>query len=103
MTLDEQESRALRQFIKLLEDEHFKFNPSVERTALARGAEGQILMPVVIDAEEPSAHLAMLMSHKADHLYRQTGCRFVVLQRLQKDPEHRRFLWTKDGWTTITR
>lgn len=102
MILDEQEGRALTQFMKVLEDEHFESHPSVETSGLARGAEGQILVPVVIDADEPSAHLAMLMAHKAEQLYRQTGCRFVVLQRLRQDPEQRRYLWTKTGWTTIT-
>ncbi|MEK9140528.1 MAG: hypothetical protein AAB308_05695 [Nitrospirota bacterium] len=71
-------------------------------TRIFRGAEGRIFVPVVISAATPDAHLAMLMEHKAEHLYKQSGCRFVLLQQLETDPQRHSYVWAEGTWKTVT-
>ena len=98
---DDHERRALRTFLHLLEDECFEPKPVVEEDRVFRGPDGQIIVPVTVQTAEPSVSLALLMEHKADHLYKQTGCRFVLAQRPAKDPTHRLYVWTGSVWQAL--
>ena len=100
-TLDEHERRALSQFLRLLEEESFDPSPQVEETRILRGPEGQIVVPVVLDADERSLSLALLTAHKSEQVYKQTGCRFVLAQRLRKEPEGEYYIWAGDGWQPL--
>lgn len=98
MLLDEHEKRALAEFLHLLTAERFEPKPQVEEAHILRGPEGQIVVPVVLDAEDLSVSLSLLMAHKAEHLYRQTGCRFVLAQRLKKDERMKYSIWRDGAW-----
>lgn len=99
--LDEHERRALAQFLRLLAEEPFQTTPMVEEAHVKRGPDGQIIVPVTISGEAPSLSLALLMGHKAEHLLKQTGCRFVLAQRPDKDPEGKLYVRTEDAWHTV--
>ena len=99
--LDEHERLTLTEFLHLMEQEAFEPRPKVEKNRIFRGADGQIIVPVVLSAEEPSLSLAMLMAHKAEHLYKQTGCRFVLAQRLEQDPQNRLIVWAEGSWKSL--
>jgi hypothetical protein len=99
--LDEHESLALGQFLRLLAEESFEPRPEVESGRILRGPEGQIIVSVALNAEAPSLSLAMLMAEKAEHLYKQTGCRFILAQRPEKDPQKRLYLWAEGAWQSL--
>ncbi|MBI4400260.1 MAG: hypothetical protein HY581_01340 [Nitrospirae bacterium] len=99
--LDEHERRALGQLVHLMEKESFESRPTVDERHVFRGPEGQIIVPVTLDAEKPSLPLAMLMAQKAEHLYKQTGCRFVLAQCPGKDPQKRMYLWAEGTWRLL--
>lgn len=94
--LDEQERLALEHFLKLLKEEQFSHHPVVERQCLARRFEGQILVRVTVKGTRPDLHMAMLTAHKAEQIYKQTGCRFLLLQKPDSYPDRRPFMWA-DG------
>lgn len=99
--LDEHERLALGRFLRLLAEEPFEPRPKVEEDRILRGPDGQIIIPVALNADGPSLSLAMLMAEKAEHLYKQTGCRFVLAQRPEKDPQKRMYLWSEGAWQSV--
>jgi hypothetical protein len=99
--LDEHERSALSQFLRLLAEEQFDPRPQVEEGHIVRGPEGQIIVPVTLNAAEPSLSLGLLMAQKAEHLYKQTGCRLVLTQRPQKDPTGRSYVWAAGSWRSL--
>jgi hypothetical protein len=99
--LDEREMAALQRFIVALQQEPHPSGPRVEIDRIFRGPEGQVFVPVEITGAQPDVHLAMLIEHKAEQLYKQTGSRFVLLQRLAHDPERRSYLWADGAWRTV--
>ena len=99
--LDEHERLAVGRFLRLLAEEPFEPRPRVEEDRMLRGPDGQIIISVALDADAPSPSLAMLMAEKAEHLYKQTGCRLVLAQRPEKDPRRRMYLWSGGAWQTL--
>jgi hypothetical protein len=99
--LDEHELSALQRFIVWLRDAAYLSDPKVEMHRIFRGLEGQIFVPVTMAGAMPDAHLAMLMAHKAELLYKQSGCRFVLVQRPAGDPEGRSYVWGEGTWQTV--
>ena len=99
--LDEHERRALMEFLRMLEEESFEPPLVAEEDRVFRGPDGQIIVPATVRAQELSVSAALLMGHKADHLYKQTGCRFVLAQRPAKDPTQRLYVWTGEGWKSV--
>ena len=100
-TLDEHERQALDQFVTALEHEQFESRPTLDRSHLSRGTEGQIVVPVAVPSDKPDLHLAMLMARKADQLYKQTGCRFVLAQKPARDPKSHAYVWAEGVWRTF--
>jgi hypothetical protein len=100
--LDEHEHIALGRFLRLLEEEDLEPRPHPDAGGIVRGREGEIIVPVTINAEEPSVHVAMLMAHKAAQLYRQTGCRLVLAQCPQRDPKKATYVWTEGAWGLLS-
>lgn len=98
IVLDARERWALDQFLTLLQEARFQPEPEAEPNRITRGAEGQIIVPVQVKAEAPSLDLALLMGQKAQHLYKQTACRFVLAQRPEKDPKGLAYLWDGKDW-----
>jgi hypothetical protein len=101
ITLDEHEQQALDQFVTALEHERFESHPMVDRSHLSRGAEGQIVVPVAVPSDKPDLHLAMLMIRKAEQLYKQTGCRFVLAQKPAQDPRRGAYIWADSAWRAL--
>lgn len=99
--LDAHELASLQRFIIAMQEESHPSNPRSDPSRVFRGLEGQIFVPVTISGEKPDAHLAMLMEHKAEQLYKQSGCRFVLVQRLEGDPERRSYVWAEGAWRTV--
>ena len=99
--LDEHERRALTEFLRMLEEESFESPLVAEEGRVFRGPDGQIIVPATVRAQELSVSAALLMEHKADHLYKQTGCRFVLAQRPAKDPAQRLYIWTGSVWQAL--
>ena len=98
--LDAHEQASLQRFVARIQEEASPSVQEVDVTRLSRGTEGQIFVPVVIAAATPNAHLAMLMEHKAEQLYKQSGCRFVLVQQLAMDPERHTYVWAEGAWKT---
>jgi adenylylsulfate kinase len=99
--LDAREEQALGRFLAILQDERFEPEPRVERARVTRGPEGQIIVPVLVSAEAPSLSMALLMGQKAEHLYKQTTCRFVLAQRPEKDPQGLTYVWDGKDWRAL--
>lgn len=99
--LDEHEQRALEEFLRVLEEEHLTPKPLVDKKEIYRGPDGQIIVPVVLKANEPSLSLALFMAHKAEQVCKQTGCRFLICQRLDKDKNNQRYIWANDTWQPL--
>jgi hypothetical protein len=99
--LDQHELAALQRFMVALHEEPHGSNPRVDMTQVFRGLEGQIFVPVTVSGATPDAHLAMLMGHKAEQLYKQSGCRFVLLQRLEADLHRQSYVWAEGVWQTV--
>lgn len=100
--LDETERWALNELLHLMEEESFRPKPRVDENQVHRTPEGQIVVPMLLDAEHPSAHLGMLMTHKAEQISKQTACRFLLTQRPLKDPEGGTYVWTEQGWHSLS-
>ncbi len=96
--LDPPELAALQRYIVMLHQEAHPSRPKVDMTRIFRGSEGQIFVPVTVSGAQPDHHLAMLMEHKAEQLYKQSGCRFVLLQQLETDPQGRSYVWAEGMW-----
>jgi len=99
--LDDHELAALQRFIGWLREETHPSVPKVDTHRIFRGLDGQIFVPMTVSGTAPDPHLAMLMAHKAELLYKQTGCRFVLVQRLEGDPEGRSYVWAEGAWQTV--
>ncbi len=99
--LDQHELAALQRFMVAIHEEPHPSNPKIDMSQVFRGLEGQIFVPVTVSGETPDAHLAMLMAHKAEQLYKQSGCRFVLTQRLEGDPQQHSYVWAENAWRTV--
>jgi hypothetical protein len=99
--LDERELAALQRFIVALQEEPHPSNPRIEMDRIFRGLEGQVFVPVEVSSGQPDAHLAMLMEHKGEQLYKQSGCRFILVQHLETDAERRSYVWGDGVWKTV--
>lgn len=99
--LDAHELASLQRFMVAIHDEPHPSNPKVQVGQVFRGLEGQIFVPVTVSGKDPDAHLAMLMEHKAEQLYKQSGCRFVLLQRLETDLQRQSYVWAEGTWRTV--
>jgi hypothetical protein len=99
--LDAHELVSLQRFMVALHEAPHPSNPRVDMTRVFRGPEGQIFVPVTVSGTTPDPHLAMLMDHKAEQLYKQSGCRFVLLQRLEGDPQQHHYVWAEGSWQTV--
>ena len=99
--LDDRELTSLQRFMAAVREESLPANPEIDLSHIFRGAEGQIFVPVTVCGKNPDAHLAMLMEHKAEQLYKQSGCRFVLVQRLEGDPERHSYVWAEGVWRKI--
>ena len=99
--LDAHELASLQRFMVALHEEPHPSDPRVDVTQVFRGSEGQIFVPVTVAGAAPDTHLAMLMEHKAEQLYKRSGCRFVLLQRLEADPERQSYVWAEGSWGTV--
>lgn len=96
VNLDNQEKLALKEFQKTLEPK-----PKINLELISRGAEGQIIVPLTLQRDSLSCSLALLMEQKADHIYKQTACRIVLAQSLEKDPQKRKYVWIENSWEPI--
>ena len=99
--LDAHELAALQRFMVAIHEELHLSNPKVDVTRVFRGLEGQIFVPVTVSGTSPDVHLAMMMEHKAEQLYKQSGCRFVLEQQLETDSEGRSYVWADGDWQTV--
>jgi len=102
VTLDDQEKLALKEFLGTMEGQRFNPKPTVSQEGISRGAEGQIIIPVVIPNKMPSLSLALLMGQKAEHIYKQTACRLILVQSLEKDPQKRKYVWIDNAWRPLS-
>ncbi len=101
MELDDLERAALDRLAQLMREEKNGPAPMIDEARVFRRLNGEIIVPVMIHASQPDLHLALLMARKAEQVYRQTGCRFVPVQRPDQDPEQATYLWTEGGWQTL--
>lgn len=99
--LDTHELAALQRFMAAVHEEPHLSNPKIDGSRVFRGLEGQVFVPVTVSGLTPDAHLAMLMGHKAEQIYKQSGCRFVLMQQLESDPERRKYVWADNAWQTV--
>ena len=99
--LDRHELAALQRFMVAIHEEPYKSNPRVEVQQVFRGLEGQIFVPVTVSGASPDPHLAMLMSHKSEQFYKQSGCRLVILQRIDGDPQSMSYVLDGTVWKTV--
>lgn len=99
--LDQHELAALQRFIVAIHEETYESNPRTDVTQVFRGSEGQIFVPVTVSGTSPDTHLAMLMSRKSEQCYKQSGCRFVTLQRIDGDPQRKSYVWDGAAWKTV--
>ena len=100
--LEAQEHLAFGLFVQYLETETKNGPVVVNSDDVRRGMDGLIIVPVKIQDRQPSATLAMHIGHKAEQLYKQTACRFLLAQQPAFDPERRTYIWTETGWTVLS-
>jgi hypothetical protein len=101
VVLDQLENDALHHLMRLLQEADVSPPVTADASRLSRAKDGRIIVPVEMEAVEPSVPLALLATHKAEQVYKQTGCRFVIAQRPLQDPEHRTYVWGEDQWGTM--
>ncbi len=101
MELDESEQSALKEFLHILEEQQFESKPTVLSSRIYRSPDSQIIVPLLVKGESPSLHLALLMGHKAEQIYKQTNCRVVIGQCLEKDPKGRIYVWSDKQWSSL--
>lgn len=99
--LDELEQSALEEFLHILEVQHFEPKPTVLTGRIHRASDDQSIVPISVTGESPSHHIALLMDHKAQQIYKQTACRFVLGQCPEKDPNPKIYVWTENQWSTL--
>ena len=101
LPLDQQERRALVQFLSFVEEAGLAVKTVAEAEHVFRGSDGRIVVPVDVDAADPSLSLALFVEHKGSHLYKQTGCRFLLAQRPMKDPKQSLYHWSGTDWQEL--
>jgi hypothetical protein len=99
--LDAHELASLQRFMVAIHEEPHPSDPRVDVTRVFRGLAGQIFVPVTVSGTHPDVHLAMMMGHKAEQLYKQSGCRFILVQQLETDSERRSYVWADGAWQTV--
>lgn len=99
--LDESEQLALGEFLHILEEQKFDPKPTVLINRIYRTSDSQIIVPLSIKGQSPSLHIALLMGHKAEQIYKQTACRLVLGQYPEKDPDRQMYVWTQNQWATL--
>ncbi len=99
--LDDSERLALRHFAQLFKEARTDGRQELDLRRLSRSAEGHILVPVTLPGRDPDFSLAMLMEHKAEQVYKQTGCRFLLVQRPTKHPSRHALVWTDGAWRVV--
>ena len=99
--LDPYEKAAVEEFLAMLKDALVDAKASPQLSQIWRGAEGQIILPVSADADRPSLTLALLASHKAERLYKETSTRILCVQRPLKDPQGCTHVWKDEAWSTL--
>ena len=99
--LDEAEHSALPEFMYIFDEQHFEPKPTVLTSRIHRTSDGQIIIPVSVQGESPSFTMALLMGHKANQIYKQTACRFVLGQCPENDPKQQTYVWTGKQWATL--
>jgi hypothetical protein len=99
LPLDEEERRALDQFVRFIDEAGLAVSTVVEECH--RGPDGRIIVPVGVDAEQPSLSLALFMEHKGNQLYKHTACRCVLAQRPMKSPDKPLFYWSGTDWQLL--
>jgi hypothetical protein len=99
--LDQHELAALQRFIVAIHEEPHECDPRADVTQVFRGSEGQIFVPVTVSGQSPDLHLAMLMAHKSEQFYKQSGCRLVILQQIETDPLRQHYVWDGAAWKTV--
>ena len=99
--MDESEHAALEEFLQILAQQDFDSKPTVLTSRIHRTQDGQIIIPISVPSESPSHHIALLMNHKAEQIYKQTACRLVPGQCPEKDPNGKIYVWTENQWSTL--
>jgi hypothetical protein len=99
--LDESEQLALGEFLHILEEQNFDLKPTVLTNRIYRTSDSQIIVPLSVKGQSPSLHIALLMGHKAEQIYKQTACRLVLGQCPENDPNRQMYVWTHDQWSTL--
>ncbi|HET9961175.1 MAG TPA: hypothetical protein VFQ34_02460, partial [Nitrospiraceae bacterium] len=99
--LDESERLALRHFVRLFDESRTDERQVLELGGLSRSEDGHILVPVMLPGAHPDLGLAMLMERKSEQVYKQTGCRFQLMQRPAKDPSGQALVWRDGEWRTL--
>jgi hypothetical protein len=98
--MDELERGIYRHVVDAPRLSRIEPRPFLEEARLCRGSDGQILVPVTIDAERPSLSLAMLMAHKSDDPSRRGGCQLVLIQGPLRNPNQKAYVWN-GTWQTL--
>lgn len=101
MELDGSEQLAFETFLHLFEEQHFHSKPTVLTNRIHRTLDGQIIVPISLEAETPSLDIALLMGHKGEQIYKQTNCRIVLGQCPKQDPKSQIYVWADDHWATL--
>lgn len=99
--LDKSEHAALEEFLHLFDEQHFESHPTVLTSRIHRTPDGQIIIPVSVKGKSPSFNIALSMGHKAEQIYKQTACRFVLGQCPNKDPKQQMYVWTENQWSIM--
>lgn len=99
--LDDLERAALDRFAQLITEEKNGMALSIDEVHVFRRLNGEIVVPVLIQAVQPDMHFALFMVRKAEQLYRRTGCRLVPAQRPAQDPQKATYIWADGGWQTL--
>lgn len=100
--LDQQEQVALKEFLLLLEEQSFHPQLTMLQNRMFRTADGQIIIPVLVRGTTPLVSLALLMGHKADQIYKEMNCRFLLAQVLMEDPRQQLYVWEGNKWKPLS-
>ncbi len=57
MDVDKSEQRALGEFLRIFEEQHFDFKPTVITSRIHRTPDGQIIIRLSVKGESPSANV----------------------------------------------
>lgn len=101
VVLDQLENDAFHHLMRLLQEADVSPPVTADASRLSRAKDGRIVVPIEVEAVEPSIPLALLATHKAEQVYKQTGCRFVIAQRPVRDPQQRTYVWGDNRWEMV--